>query len=415
MRGSGSATVRTNRVMGMGMKKQVWLALGFAGLLCSVFPARADFQSVTATGDPNGVFQTRTNRITIRWAVRVQFPFPPNSSVDQVGSHSLVLGIPSGNGCQQLQVDQRTISGSITLQNLQGSTVLTEEVTITPALVMAARKQGGNAIAFCRTFQESLSPNTYQARLTLPIRSGGIDNPELSLEYIRLRFDDGSVSRVVPTGAALLIHAEVRYSGRGLLRAVWEVADPATTRGTPVYRPLQHIQRNLSAGGRENLVSTLLPTQISGLHMVRLRVLQPAIEAPGLVLRYFVQGASNQLPGIGQVRLLRPAPGSVIGIGEKLEWAPVAGAAAYRVEFLGSEGGMETLPATPPSDEHQTTAAQLVPAKEAGATLSPSTLGRMGTETGFWRVVALDDSGRRLAVSEWRFFIRRGDGGGKEN
>ncbi len=385
------------------------------GTLLAASAARADFLSVMGTATPAGVSQQQSTRVGLTWDIRVFFNGPPNSSVDQVGSTSLVVGIPSGGGCQPLETLQRTLQGSVQLSAqppYDGAIRLTEQVEIRRALVVAARQQGANAVALCRTFQESLSPNTREARVLLPIRSGGIDSTDFALTYVRMRFDDGAVSRLVRTGTPLQVQAEVQYQGRGLLRAQWEVADPSTTRGEPLYRPLHSVHEYLSGDGRIVLRGPLLPTDLSGVHLVRLRILEPEIDAPGLVLRYFVQGGSNRLPSASAIRLKAPGPGVRLAPGDELAWEPVEGAAAYRLEFTTPGAGMDQAFAAPPAEEVKPEAGQLVPGEAGSAALSPMVFSRLSGGRGYWRVVALDESGRRIAASGWRPFLA-GEGGSR--
>ncbi len=387
---------------------------GVAALLASAWCSgvRADFQSVTGSAAPSGVSMQQPSMVNLAWDVRVQFPFPPNAPVDQVGSSTLEIGIPSGAGCQPLQTLQRAISDTIQLAQaapFNGSATLSEQVEISRALVAAARQRGANAIALCRTFQESLSVNTFDARVLLPIRSGGIDATDFALTYIRMRFDDGAVSRLVETGTPLRIDAEIQYQGRGLLRARWEVADPGSTRGAPLYRPLSTVHRYLTGDGRTVLQGPQLPTQLSGLHLVRLRILEPQIDAPGLVLRYFVQGGSNRLPADGAVELIAPPPGTRLDRGIELKWGTVPGAVAYRLEFLIDRAGVEDPLHWSPDGSASPDAAQLVPGDRAHALLSRMVSSRIAGRTGHWRVVALGDEGRPIATSPWRPFVADGE------
>ena len=75
-----------------------------------------------------------------------------------------------------------------------------------------------------------------------------------------LSFDNGSSVRILPRNNAIHAQAELGYNGTGLLQAVWEVADPASTSGTPVYRPLLQVREYLTLGDAKTLKSPPLPT-----------------------------------------------------------------------------------------------------------------------------------------------------------
>ncbi|GEM_PF-3813610 len=380
--------------------------------------AEADIDVAVGTSDPALVFQNRVNDVRLRWSVNVSFKAPPNLRVDRVFSNQLVIGIPSGNGCAPLQAFPTTVSGTFQLNGAPpygGAATLSEKVAIPPALVVAARRRGANVVALCRIFGESLSPSRFQARLELPIQSGGIGSNEFALSFIRMRFDDGAVNRVVAAGTQLGIHAEVQYDGRGLLRARWEVAEPGSTQGTPVYRPLLTVHRYLDGNGRAVLNGPLLPTHVSGLYLVRLRVLEPAIDGEGLILRYFVQGDGNRLPIPQRIVIKTPGPGARLGKGDSLEWSAVEGAAAYRIEYRGAEEGAFGTVVNRSADESPIQAGQLVAGGQSKAVFSPLVMERMKDGLGWWRVVAFDAEGRTIAASEWRRFWRGGGTGGGGN
>jgi hypothetical protein len=75
-----------------------------------------------------------------------------------------------------------------------------------------------------------------------------------------LAFDDGAVVRVVPLKSRLSAAAEVSYNGSGSFSGYWEVADPGSTSGTPIFRQLQSLSQGLGGAERVKVTSQNLTT-----------------------------------------------------------------------------------------------------------------------------------------------------------
>ena len=185
------------------------------------------------------------------------------------------------------------------------------------------------------------------------------------------------------------------------------------------------MRRRLDGSGRIFLKSPLLPTETSGLHLVRLRVIESdtAFELP--VIRYFVlEGRSPQLGGVpGALEL--GAPPHLASIDEKspFSWQPVEGANAYQVELfaapetradatrpeeaLESSSQRETertvlvMEIDPPAGEFVTGA--VVPGGKTTLELTPPMRSKLRADRSyFWRVRALSADGAVIAESPVR-------------
>ena len=369
--------------------------------------AQADVTAASGSSVPGSVPLNRGVTLSLRWNLSLNYTVPPNNNPATVGSTSLDVGIATGNGCAPLQTQNRQLTTQVTVGNIpySTSTTLTETVSLPTALVVAARQQGANVLCVARQFVDTSSSVPATAVVRLPLQSGGIGSTSFSLNYIRVRFDDGTLSRIVERGEALSARARVRYQGRGLLRATWEVADPTSTLGEPSYRPLQTLHRRLAGGGETVLESPPLPTFLPGLHLVRLRVTEPAIGEHNLVLRYYVQ-QQEAGPPPAPLALLGPSEGTRIGDRERFHWEPVSGAVVYRLEFRPANRGFEPADGSPPPDDAPPTAALLLPGDRPEAELSRLVRDRLGPGPGYWRVAAYDANGGLVARSGWRRFLR---------
>jgi hypothetical protein len=178
---------------------------------------------------------------------------------------------------------------------------------------------------------------------------GGLAGPFEVLRF-ELNFDDGSTLRTIAPGAPLRAEATVSYSGTGELRAVWELADAGSTAGTPIFRPLRNVLRYLGASGRVRLQSPELPTAGSGLHLFRLRVVEPDTAFPLPTIRYFVmeEAGRGQAPQPLQLR----GPGHLASLGDdtRFAWDLVEGASAYQIEIYAKPDPKAAAQPRPPAN-----------------------------------------------------------------
>jgi hypothetical protein len=377
-------------------------------LLGTLLPAVNHAAVNTANGlaTPGAIPLQDSITLNLRWTVGVSYNAPPNVNPVTIGANALDIGTLQGNTCTPLQTHSQPITTQLTVNPPLVTTItFNETLSLPPAIAMAARQLGANAICVRRTFGDDASVVTATATIGLPIQSGGIGSATFSLNHIQLRFDDEALSRIVTRGASLQARARVRYQGRGLLRVAWEVADPTSTLGTPVYRILHTIHRQLTGNGEAILESPPLPTLQPGLHLLRLRVIQPDIGQHRLILRYYVQGQrlQSQVP---ELFLLSPESGQRLGPDTRFRWKPVANAVAYGIELTAAKSGFEAPADDLPDDDEQSTTGMLVPADQAEVSLSALVRNHLDERAWYWRVVAYGEQGRILARSQWRRLLR---------
>ncbi len=271
---------------------------------------------------------------------------------------------------------------------------LRERVVIGQALTIAARRQGASGLCYQRTFAGAQSQT--QVTETLIVEITGPAAADLAVTDVRLRFEDGGTSRILERGEPLVAVAEIAHVGRGRLRAVLELAGPATTVGRPRFRRIALLHRQLAAPGRIVWRIPELPTRISGLYLVRLRFLEPELQAEELILRYYVLRQAPA-PAPAALALREPEDGAVLREGLRFAWAPAERAVAYRLEFYADSGrgGLE--------EEGRPLTGLLVMAGASEATLTALVRDRL-TPPGpyLWRVVAFDAEGAVVAASPFR-------------
>ena len=309
------------------------------------------------------------------------------------------------------------LSGAV----LPGGTVTVGEFFQLPASVETYLQQNTPAtIYYYRDFiagSEGLTPPAFlQINITYPQPpanggngSGGalLPNTEsvLTLSRIALRFSDNSIARLIPPGAGLSAVAEINYSGTGLLDAVWEIADPSSTRGgAPFYIPVKVVRQYLGVGGRIYLQSPALPSRRSGDYLLRLSIRQPAGSPAVPVIRYTVTASADSLQDSRRppVKLLGPSPGALLTEAVRFSWRGVEGATAYQLELYPAPGN-GSRPDDAAIDDDTPASGILVPGNTTGiglGALSRSHL-RHG-RTYYWRVLAIGAKGRLLSRSPLR-------------
>lgn len=122
----------------------------------------------------------------------------------------------------------------------------------------------------------------------------------VSIDRVGLRFDSGSLVETVAKDGKLRAQATINYQRAGMLSAVWEVATPASG-AQPAFRPLENVRRYLGAGNQVKIQSPLLPTQLTGVYSLRLRLVRPTIDQPPVVIKYQVieqSPTSRELPQV---------------------------------------------------------------------------------------------------------------------
>jgi len=244
---------------------------------------------------------------------------------------------------------------------------------------------------------------------------------DFAIERVDLRFVGGAKVLVLAVGQNVRAEAEITFKGTGQLGGDWEIAGPTTTSGNPQFRTLELVSRLLGMGRHEILTSPPLPTAASGAYVLRLRVKQPAIAGPPLVIRYFVGPAAATAAGQAGAPVAIAARGPAAGSpadGPKFTWESLAGCIAYQLEIYEKagapgrsasgqrEGGVGLLVISP-APERQPVAGTIIPASETGVSAARAFGDKLSAgKTYLWRVVAIGAEGRLLGESELQEVVR---------
>jgi hypothetical protein len=284
-----------------------------------------------------------------------------------------------------------------------------EVLQIPSSIIYQANKNGSVSIVYQRIFSDSSGSAVASVTLNVGSSSSGL----LNLSRVQLRFDNEKIVHIAGKDEKLTAIAEVSYTGTGLLDAEWQVADPASTFGEPVFVPLRQVRQYLGAGRTAILQSPVLPTSLSGAHLVKLVVNQPAVSFGLPALTYHVNTgistATSQAPGTS-LRLQAPGPRAFLSPVTEFRWQAVEGARAYQLELHDDMREQEErIPATlekidlqtePSSPEGRPVTGMRMPAGRTSASLS--VVSRQYLQAGrnyLWRVIAIGSDGAVLATS----------------
>jgi hypothetical protein len=263
--------------------------------------------------------------------------------------------------------------------------------------------------------------------------TGGDAGSPFSLTKVDLAFSrtEKPILFISPGEKLPSITAEISYTGAGRLKGRWEVVQPGEEppqpndllteatlpieqRGTQRrYTQLSRFNVFLPPEGKYILPGPdpkTLPMKVAGEHQILLRIeasdndvsisnLAAVGAGPGVVnsgavagfslpvLRYFVGPASDDN---AVVRLLAPEENQVFAAGQTIEftWLDVTKATVYRLELVDATG--------------KSVLSALLPAGK-GFYRAPPWLGQQSKVDELrWRVIALDESGQQVGVSDWR-------------
>ncbi len=295
-----------------------------------------------------------------------------------------------------------------------GTAIITETVAVPAEVSVRAQRLGAYSVVYARSFSDgSATTGTLQANILI----GGSGLASFGISRIALSFNDGAVVRVVPARSALGAVADLTYAGSGVLRGYWEVADPGSTSGTPFFRLLQAVSQGAGGSGRAQLRSPALPTELTGLHMVRLRLTDPAPAFDPPVLYYYVGEAKPGTPfSFTPMTVLNPPDHAYLDPRTQFSWQAVKDARVYKIEIFAnpdtSANALPDLGGAPAASDpllmqralsRPAMAGMLVAAPRTQTALSASTLAKLQPRRSyFWRVQTIGRDGALLGEAQVR-------------
>ncbi|HMA16084.1 MAG TPA: hypothetical protein VKP12_14940 [Kiloniellaceae bacterium] len=388
---------------------RLYRALTLAAALTPLAPSLADAAIVAANGSPARVAVAASGPATVSlsWQLVRDVVDPPVPGTVSSPSVQIMLGAEVVTTLPRALT--RNAPGATTSENL----TLRETLTIPEAAIYRSIKQG-TALRLVRTFTDSVDAITQSA--SVEVTPSGPGSVALEVGRLDLAFDDEARTRVLSRGSALQAVAELSTHGVGLLTGQWEVADAASTAGTPVFRPLSLVRQGVAGGGRTVITSPRLPTGAEGTHLVRFRLTDPAFAFATPTLQYYVtpSAPAGTPDALSRIAVAAPEPGSALTAETRFAWSPVAGAQAYQLTFHATPAGPAEPPqptvqpvptAGPAGGRHEGTplAGLFVAGDRTEAVPAAFTLAQLPAGRSYlWQVLAIDDNGAVIGSSSPR-------------
>lgn len=369
----------------------------FAYLLC-IMSAEA---AVVGTPELISVPYGGSSTFTVHWTVT---DAPP---LGNVTSNSGQFETRGGRGNPPTVLG--TVSTSLT-KSTTGSTVTFTEMVIVPHNV-AIQANRLNEIDFFYRRDFTINGQAQIGRVEIDVVSRSAAS--FAISRLALSFDNGAPVRVIDRKKPLRANAEITFNGSGMLQAMWEIAGPASTSGTPVFRPLLPVRQYLIGNETQTLESPALPTDSPGLHLLRFRITDPAPGFDTPIIRYFVtdEHTRGQLPAV-PMGLVTPPNQSLLAPETIFAWEPIPGTRAYQLEIYAKSvvpedalpdlGGAidaapPVLPLTPP------VTGMMVPGTATRTTLSDTVRAHLiSGQRYLWRVLAIGPDGDVIGESAVR-------------
>ena len=214
---------------------------------------------------------------------------------------------------------------------------------------------------------------------------------ELSVLRMDMTFDSGRRIEIVERGTRLGAQVQVSYTGSGILRARWEIAEPSGA-AEPQFRVLAQVRESMSGERTRTLASPALPTQISGRYLLRFcaeaaSALVIGCESADTALQTLYQVTPGE--ALRVLRVIQP-DNQVVDATTVFRWPAVDGATNYQLQIFRAV-----------EPEPEFVAGMLLDSSVTQTALSEVTHAKLSPgERYLWRITAHDSDGRLIARSD---------------
>lgn len=324
------------------------------------------------------------------------------------------------------------------------SVTVPETLTITTAQLQFWQRLRIRQLQYIRTFEDTAG-NRVAGSVDINIADGGSGStptpipplvgpapqaqglnqlrnrqPDFQVHRIELRFTDLKSINFVDSGDKLQAQMEISYSGNGMLRGQWQIADPSSTVAEPRFHTLSLINQQLSDVQRSEIVSPTLPTTVEGRYYLRFCLTgignlvlptEGTAECPTEILSSIVgYQVFPQKQGIPLIKNLSPM-GEKANANTLFTWPNVFNTAVNQLQILKAphspslSSGSDDV-----SAESKFITGMLLPGNINEVFLSSYVIENLVHGQGYyWRISSYGADGKLLARSEpvWFYFSEK--------
>ena len=291
-----------------------------------------------------------------------------------------------------------------------------ETLRLDAATVQRWISQGVTRAVYTRTFIDAAGSNV-SASVVFRLSASGLAATRdaapanLNVTSLRLEFESGNNTALKEVDEQLRATLSVLYTGNGVLRGRWQLAEPESSDGLPVYRTLALVNKNLMSSQRSTLHSPRLPTSRAGKYLLRFCVLIDSVpdliadaQCPSIELvatgTYQVQG--KQQDSVALIRGLSPNRQNTSS-GSVFSWSSLSKAHIYQLQVFELAPVAANLPASrveSDSVEPQFVTGMLLDGETHRSVLSELVQSKLQKGRRYlWRVTAHDETGRMIGRS----------------
>ena len=364
--------------------------------LLASFPLQARIISVTANTNNNQASLINSTQIQIDWRISVE---ARNSGLLTVRSMNGTFFAP--NRETQLGMTSNLLTQNRTLNEGQGATLnIRESLVIPQTVARRAQQLGFSQVLFLRTFTDTPDATTATSVLLIDL-AGASSAGQIQIDRVQMQFSNGKRVTSLSAESELQAEALLRYRGSGMIEYSWEIASPPSTQGQIFYTPMVSRKQFVLAGSEIKLQSPILPSSRNGLYFVRLKLNNPNPNFELPILRYTVVPQTSEQPK--SLLVGSPPQDAVLSTKTQFSWQAVSDAKVYQVEVFLEQ----------PNDTAYSTKQLIrpvtgtqVPATKETLSFNAISLAHLRTgQTYYWRVIAVDQAGKVLAISKSRRLI----------
>jgi len=218
--------------------------------------ARATPRQVTLVG-------SGSNLVSVNWQVSTTAGHVSGAS----SAFGAIIDPATGTQLQRINVPLDAVGA--------GPYSLRELVTLDAATVRTWVERGLTRVVLERSFGDPATGSLTSANVVLLLRASRLQAAReaapaaLSVIALQLEFDSGNNAEIVGTDETLRALLTVQYTGTGVLHGRWQIAEPESSEGVPMYRTLALVNTNLQTSQRSTLRSPALPSARPGKYLLR--------------------------------------------------------------------------------------------------------------------------------------------------